>query len=169
MQDEARVLDIVARPVSGSEACARQQPRPRAGCLRPAAVARAHHAEDKGRQQRFYLAFCRGTRLTGVNGGVQLAQARADLRVHLLLPAGLLREGVPIGAERLADLLSTGFLGPSASAWQTGTLVGVAGAACTASREMRQLLPLRCTASQEGPQLSLAPSSLPSLAPESQP
>ena len=41
---------------------------------------------------------------TSLDGGLQLAQARGDLRVHLALPRGVLREGVPVGAERLADL-----------------------------------------------------------------
>jgi len=41
---------------------------------------------------------------TSLDGGLQLAQARRDLGIHLPLARGLLREGVPVGAESLADL-----------------------------------------------------------------
>ena len=43
-------------------------------------------------------------RRTSLDGGLQLTQARGHLSIHLPLPRGLLREGVPVGAERLADL-----------------------------------------------------------------
>ena len=43
---------------------------------------------------------------TCFDGGLQLAQAGGDLRVHLALPRGVLRERVPVCAERLADLHS---------------------------------------------------------------
>lgn len=41
---------------------------------------------------------------TGVDGGVQLHEARGDLRHHLAPPHRVLRERVPVGAVRLADL-----------------------------------------------------------------
>ena len=43
-------------------------------------------------------------RRTSLDGGLQLAQARGHLGIHLPLPRRLLREGVAVGAKRLADL-----------------------------------------------------------------